>query len=121
MLFWRARVAITRSRCVFRRMILVLCAAPNLKIAKKIACGLVERKLAACVSFHQGWISIYWWKGAVEQAAEVLVLIKTKKRLFSKVKKIIQSIHPYEVPEIVGIPIIRASAEYLGWMNKTLK
>lgn len=96
--------------------VVVLTTTPNPKIAASIARGLVKEKLAACVSFHSGWHSFYRWKGRITSAREAILLIKTPKKKFSEVKRFIQSRHPYDVPEIVAIPIIQGSSEYLQWL-----
>jgi len=101
--------------------IIILTTTPGIKTAKLIAQSLVKKKLAACVSLSGGFTSVYRWKGAVETAKETLVLIKTVKKNFNKVKQAIKGIHPYELPEIVCIPITLGSAEYLSWLNQSLK
>jgi len=99
----------------------VLSTAPNLKAAKSIARRLVTEKLAACVSVKGGFWSCYRWKGKVEKSAEALLLIKTSRRNFSKLKSCLESCHPYEVPEIIGIPIVEGSPTYLSWLNRSLE
>lgn len=101
--------------------IIVLTTTPGTKTAKLIAQSLVKKKLAACVSLSGGFTSVYRWKGAVETANETLVLIKTVKKNFNKVKQVIKGAHPYELPEIIGVPITQGSGEYLSWLNQSLK
>ena len=114
--------AITKSRYVFRmKALVVLSTAPDLKTAKSIARHLVARKLAACVSVKGGFSSCYRWKGKIENSTEALLLIKTSRRNFSKLKHHLESYHPYEVPEIVGIPIVEGSPTYLSWLNRCLE
>lgn len=86
--------------------------------AQKIAKYLVEQKLAACVQISGPIESTYRWKGNVETASECLCLIKTRKTLFKKVEAAINKLHPYETPEIIAVPIIKGSKEYLNWLDE---
>ena len=85
--------------------------------AQKIAQHLVDQKLAACVQISGPIESTYRWKGKVETAGEWLCLIKTRESLFSSVEAAIKKLHPYETPEIIAVPIIKGSAEYLKWLD----
>ncbi len=85
--------------------------------AQKIAKYLVEQKLAACVQISGPIESIYRWKGKVETANEYLCLIKTRESLFGLVEAAIKQLHPYETPEIIALPIVNGSMEYLSWLN----
>lgn len=85
--------------------------------AQTIALHLVEAKLAACVQIVGPINSIYRWKGKVENAQEWLCLIKTQDYLYDKVEASIKSHHPYETPEIIAVPIVKGSNEYLGWLD----
>ena len=85
--------------------------------AQKIARYLVEQKLAACVQISGPIKSTYRWKGKVETSKEYLCLIKTRATLFKKVEAAIKKLHPYETPEIIAVPIIKGSREYLNWLN----
>lgn len=87
------------------------------KEAQKIARYLVEQKLAACVQISGPIESTYRWKGKVETAAEWLCLIKTRENLFKKVETSIKKLHSYETPEIIAVPIIKGSREYLTWLD----
>lgn len=85
--------------------------------AQKIAKYLVEQKLAACVQISGPIESTYRWKGKVETAQEWLCQIKTRTSLFKKVEAAIKKLHPYETPEIIAVPIIKGSKEYLNWLD----
>lgn len=85
--------------------------------AQTIAQYLVETKLAACVQINGPITSIYRWKGKVENTREWLCLIKTRNNLYNKVEAAIKSLHTYETPEIIAVPIIKGSKEYLNWIN----
>jgi periplasmic divalent cation tolerance protein len=88
--------------------------------AWKIAQYLVEQKLVACVQITGPITSIYRWKGKVESAQEWLCLIKTREELFEKVEAAIKKLHSYETPEIVAVPIVKGSKEYLNWLDHEL-
>ena len=99
-------------------MLLIFCTAPDLKTARGIAKILVEGKLAACVSIHKGWESRYRWKGETETSLETLILIKAVKKNFRKIEKAILKNHPYEVPEIMAVPVMAGSKKYLEWVKE---
>ncbi len=85
--------------------------------ARKIAGALVEERLAACVQVVGPIASTYRWRGAVERAQEYLCLVKTRAEAYGRVEERIRQLHPYEVPEIVALPITAASAAYLAWID----
>jgi periplasmic divalent cation tolerance protein len=85
--------------------------------AQKIAQYLVEQKLAACVQITGPIESTYRWRGNVETANEWLCLIKTREALFNKAQAAIKKLHSYETPEIIAVPIVKGSKEYLNWMD----
>jgi periplasmic divalent cation tolerance protein len=89
--------------------------------AEEIARHLVEIKLAACVQITGPIISIYRWKGKVEDAKEWLCLIKTREDLFDKVETAIKKLHSYETPEIIAVPIVKGSKKYLDWIDHELR
>jgi periplasmic divalent cation tolerance protein len=84
--------------------------------ALRLAHALVERQLAACVQVVGPIESVYRWQGAVEQAAEWQCWIKTVRGNFAPVEEAIRSLHSYEVPEILAVPIVAGSADYLTWL-----
>ncbi len=88
--------------------------------AQKIAQYLVEQKLAACVQITSSMESTYRWKGKIETANEWLCLIKTREDLFEKVEAAIKKLHSYETPEIIAVPIVKASKEYSIWLEDSL-
>ncbi|HDQ03938.1 MAG TPA: divalent-cation tolerance protein CutA [Deltaproteobacteria bacterium] len=89
--------------------------------AQKIARYLVEQKLAACAQILGPIESAYTWKGQVETADEWLCLIKTREELFAEVDAAIKKLHPYETPEIITVPIVQGSKEYLQWLDEEIK
>ena len=97
--------------------LIVITNAPDREIALKIARALIERKLAACVNILAECTSVYRWRGKLETATEVPLLIKTRAAIYPELEAAIKSLHPYELPEIVAVPIERGSPEYLEWVN----
>lgn len=89
--------------------------------AEKIARRLIDTRLAACVNVLAGARSFYRWKGAVEDAAEFLLLIKTSRDRFQELCAELERLHSYEVPEIVALPITDGSLNYLNWLETELK
>lgn len=86
--------------------------------AEKIARALVERRLAACVQIVGPIDTTYWWKGKIERNPEWLCLIKSRKALYAELEKAIKEMHPYETPEIIAVPIVAGSNEYLDWIGE---
>ncbi len=86
----------------------------------KLAHALVEERLAACVNRVGHVRSTYRWQGKVEQGEEDLLIIKTKGELFDRLRKRVQELHSYSVPEIIALPILGGSEEYLQWLGEQL-
>ena len=99
---------------------LVLTTAPSVKAAKSMAAALVRRKLCACATVQGGAVSFYFWKKRLRSSREALILIKTVKRRFKALEKYLKSMHPYELPEIIALPIAAGSKEYLQWLESSL-
>ena len=85
--------------------------------ARMVARTLVEKRLAACVQIIGPVTSIYRWEGAIEEAEEYLCLIKTPARLYQQVEAAIRDVHPYDVPEILAVPVAIGSDAYLAWLR----
>lgn len=98
--------------------ILVITHLPDRESALALAQKLVEARLAACVSVLSGCRSVYRWKAAVESADEVPVFIKTLRERYPQVEALIRQNHPYELPEIVAVPISQGLPEYLDWVAR---
>lgn len=101
--------------------LVVFTTTPNFKTAKVLAKLLVSKKAAACVSFREGFTSFYSWHGKMEESSETMLLIKTTQKNFLKVQDLIKRNHPYDVPEILAIPVARGSTQYLSWLSRSLK
>lgn len=86
-----------------------------------IARALVERRLAACVQVVGPIHSTYWWEGVVEMAEEYLCLVKSSREAYPALEAAIQELHPYEVPEIIALPIEAGSRAYLSWLQAELR
>jgi len=96
--------------------LLVFTSLPDRDAALALARGLVERRLAACVNVLGGCTSVYRWNGALEQASEVPVMLKTRAARYPELETAIRALHPYELPEIVAVPVLRGLPEYLEWV-----
>jgi periplasmic divalent cation tolerance protein len=100
--------------------IVVLSTCESEEQAAQVARHLVEHRLAACVNILPGARSIYRWKGAIEEAGELLLVIKSRRDLFAAIRAAIQKIHSYEVPEVIAIPVVDGSESYLAWLDREL-
>jgi len=81
---------------------------------------VVEQKLAACVNIVPGARSVYHWKGQMEDSAEWLLIIKSRRDLMDKLRSAIGKIHTYEVPELLAVPVVDGSESYLAWLDREL-
>lgn len=88
--------------------------------AGRIARELVEQRLAACVNILPGTHSVYRWKGEIEDTAEWLLIIKSRRDLMDQLRAAIGKIHSYEVPELLAIPVVDGSESYLAWLDREL-
>ena len=86
--------------------------------ARKIADALVSQRKAACVNIVPRVNSLFRWKGKIEDAEESLLVVKTRAKLFSDVVSTVKSIHSYEVPEIIALPIVEGNPDYLKWIDE---
>ncbi|OQX95925.1 cytochrome C biogenesis protein CcdA [candidate division KSB1 bacterium 4572_119] len=102
-------------------VVLILVTTANKAEAEQISQSLVEKKLIACCNIVDSVESIFYWKNEICKESEVLMLLKTKKELFTLVEKEIKQLHSYENPEIVALPIICGSEEYLSWVKAETK
>jgi periplasmic divalent cation tolerance protein len=89
---------------------------PDRPSAESLARELLQRRLAACVNILPAVHSLYRWQGAIEEATEVTVLIKSMQLRYAELEQAIRAMHPYEVPEIIAVPICAGSPAYLDWL-----
>lgn len=102
--------------------IVVMVTCGSLAEAKKIARAVVEARLAACANVLGSPVqSIYRWKGKVETAKEVLLLIKTTRKRFSALEREVRRLHSYETPEIIAVAIVEGSRAYLQWIEESVR
>lgn len=99
------------------RVMLLYSTAPDEETAKRIARELVDKKLAACVSLMPGLYSVYRWQGKVEEATEVSIMIKTGQSRLAELSAALVSLHPYDVPELVAVPVSGGFEPYLQWVK----
>jgi len=99
------------------RIVLVTCG--SIAEARRIGRNVVEKRLAACANLVPGVESIYTWKGKVERALEVLVLIKTTAKRLRELEREVKRAHSYDVPEFIVLPIIAGSQNYLAWLRES--
>jgi periplasmic divalent cation tolerance protein len=98
-------------------ILLVLTNLPNTDAARTLAGHLVASRLAACVNILAPCQSVYRWQGAVEDASEVPLLIKTSATAYPALEAAIRAHHPYELPEIIAVPVSRGLPDYLAWVG----
>ncbi len=104
----------TMQECV------VLSTCPNSDVSRRLAGRLVQEGLAACVNVIPGVESHYLWKGQVECEAEHLLLIKTHQARLDALEAVIREEVPYEVPELIAVPLVAGSEDYLSWMRENI-
>lgn len=100
--------------------IVIMSTCPDEPSAQTIAAALIEDKLAACVNIIAGVTSVYQWQGKIEQSHEQCLIIKTLKHNYAAVERSIQELHPYELPEVISVPISEGSEQYLSWIAQNV-
>ena len=100
-------------------IIMVTCASRG--EARKISGSILKKRLAACANIIDGVESGFWWKGRIDRAAETLLMMKTKMANFKKIEAEVNKLHSYEVPEIVALPVIAGSKDYLDWIKGVVR
>jgi periplasmic divalent cation tolerance protein len=99
-------------------ILLTLCTLPDRETALNLAGKLVEQGLAACVNLSAPITSVYQWEGRLESADEVLLLIKTTRQQYPALETAIRTLHPYELPEIIAVPVEQGLQGYLDWVEQ---
>jgi periplasmic divalent cation tolerance protein len=100
--------------------IVVFSTASSAEEAERIARGLLNERLAACVNVVPGLRSYYRWQGKIEDSAEFLLVIKSSRQHFEALRTLLESLHSYEVPEVVALPVVDGARNYLSWMDGEL-
>ncbi len=100
--------------------IVILTTCKNRRQARDITDLLLKKRLVACANIMPGVESKFWWGGKLDEAKEVLVMMKTRKENFEVVEKNIKRLHSYEVPEIIAMPIVDGSRYYLNWVDSSV-
>lgn len=98
--------------------VVILITAPSTEEAQKIAHSLVAEHLVACANIISQVQSIFFWQGKVRDEREVLVICKSRAPLFGKISRRVKELHSYTVPEIIALPIIKGSTDYLHWIHE---
>ena len=99
-------------------IIVIYCTVPDKKLAKEITKVLMKHKLAACVSMVENVKSVFSWDGEICEEKEILLMIKTRRANYGKIKLVIEDMHSYTVPEVIALPIVDCSEDYLKWLVK---
>jgi periplasmic divalent cation tolerance protein len=100
--------------------IVVFSTCGSAEEAESLARKLLEARLAACVNVLMQIRSFYWWKDKVEEAGEWLLVIKTSREHFENVRLLLETAHSYELPEVLALPVIEGSPNYLDWLDREL-
>ena len=106
---------------MMKKYIQIITSIEKKEDAEKLVKVLIERRLAGCAQVIGPVVSIYWWNDNITKAEEWLCFIKSRKDLYKEIEKIIKEINQYEIPEIIALPIIGGSKEYLNWLCDELK
>jgi len=101
--------------------ILIFITAASPQEAEQLGKALVEKRLAACGNIVRDIRSIFWWKDTLETEQEALLLLKSRADLFPAIVNVVTSLHSYDVPEVIAVPIISGSENYLKWIDQETK
>ena len=110
-----------RKRTASSAVVVVLVTCPTRAVARRLANRLVKDRLAACVNALPGIESTFWWQGRVDRCREVLLVIKTTAGRFPLLKRTVTQLHPYEVPEVIALPLVAGHRPYLAWVRYALR
>ena len=97
---------------------MIYITAPGMEEAEKISRALLEEKLVACVNILDGMKSMYWWQGKIESASEVVLIAKTRESLVDRAIEKVKSLHSYDCPCIVSLPIQKGNKDFLEWLDQ---
>lgn len=102
------------------RVVIVFVTCPTRAVARRMSTALVTEHLAACVNIIPGVDSTFWWKGKVDRSREALLLMKTTAARLPALKRAVVTLHPYELPEILAVPVASGHQAYLRWIASSL-
>jgi len=97
--------------------VVVFITCPTRRVARRLAEAVIRQRVAACVNLLPGIQSVFWWEGKIDRAREVLLLLKTTPARVARLTRLVRSLHPYEVPEVIALPVTAGSAPYLRWVK----
>jgi len=101
--------------------IVIFITASDKKEAQNIARRLLKDKLVACVNIIDKIESFFWWQGKIDKAKETLLIVKSKASQFNRIVKLVKSMHSYEVPEIIALPVVSGEKRYLRWLDASIR
>jgi periplasmic divalent cation tolerance protein len=99
----------------------VLVTAPDAAVAQQLARLVLEQKLAACINIIPAMTSFFWWQGKIDEQTETLLIIKTVAEKLTVLIEAVKKNHPYEVPEIIALPVVGGSEDYLKWLRDSVE
>ena len=99
-------------------MVLITCPPEK---AEEVARAMLDKRVAACINIIQKVSSLYWWENKIESDNEALLVVKTRIDRFEDLKNYVKEVHPYDVPEIIALPIVTGYKKYLEWVNTEVK
>lgn len=99
-------------------VVIVYCTCPDKKVADSLAQLLLEARLAACINLIDSISAIYRWQGKIERSEEVLMMIKTTSKRYAALQVKLKKHHPYEIPEIIAVPVTHGLPDYLDWVRE---
>ncbi len=108
-------------RMARQRIVVVLVTCPTRALAHRLARHLVSRRLAACANIVPGLTSLFRWKGKIDRCRETLLLLKTTAAGFESLRRAVLTLHPYEVPEIISLPVGAAHSPYRRWVSVNVR
>lgn len=97
-------------------IVVIYCTVPTKQLAKEITQVIMKHKLAACISMIENVKSVFSWEGEICEEKEIMLMIKTRRTNYGKIKLVIEDVHTYNVPEIIALPIVDCSEDYLKWL-----
>lgn len=100
--------------------IVILITTKDKSEAKAISDKLLQSKLIACANIVEGVNSVFWWQGKIDAAQEVLLVLKSRRDHFDEIIKTVKSIHSYETPEIIALPIVAGNPDYMKWIDESI-